>query len=160
MDYSYAFFSERVPVVNNGVGHPARANGLVKTGFRPSDDLAMMPFHIPDNALLCVELRGLAKLLQKENQRPDLVQQARKIADRIEKAIWEHGVFEMDGFGKIFAYEVDGFGGRVFVRYLALFFQMRAPLVDTLALHLLRWMTRTSRASCRCPSSVSLVSLT
>ena len=74
-----------------------------------------MPYNIPVNALLVVELRGLAKVLEANRLRQDLVGKARKIADRVESAIWKLGVVDREGWGEVFAYEIDGFGGRVFV---------------------------------------------
>ncbi|KAL7414885.1 Six-hairpin glycosidase-like protein [Mrakia frigida] len=114
---SYAFHlsQPKIPIPNQGLGHPAKETGLVKTSFRPSDDPVIFPYNIPVNALLVVELKGLAKVLEEHNLRPDLVKKARGVAARVEKAIWEWGVEERKGWGTVFAYEVDGFGGRVFM---------------------------------------------
>ncbi|CED84535.1 Uncharacterised conserved protein UCP028846 [Phaffia rhodozyma] len=112
---TYSFDSDKIPVVNGGVGHPVKETGMIRTSFRPSDDLVIYGFHIPDNALLTVELRGVAKILKTEGLRDDLVTKATEIADRVERAIWDHGVFDHPEFGYVFAYEIDGFGGRVFM---------------------------------------------
>lgn len=63
--------------------------------------------------------------------RPDLVKKARGVAARVEKAIWEWGVEERKGWGTVFAYEVDGFGGRVFVS-VRLFRSSFSSLTDQL----------------------------
>lgn len=136
--YAFNLHQPKVPIPNQGLGHPAKQTGMVKTSFRrlsrpspslpfeadrfplpfgvpASDDPVIFPYNIPVNALLVVELRGLATILEKQSLRPYIVNEAREVADRVEKAIWEWGVEERPGWGKVFAYEVDGFGGRVFV---------------------------------------------
>lgn len=40
-----------------GVGAMARRCGLSKSYFRPSDDAVTLPFHVPSNAMLVVEVR-------------------------------------------------------------------------------------------------------
>ena len=34
---------------NDGYGNPVRANGLIASSFRPSDDATVYPFLIPSN---------------------------------------------------------------------------------------------------------------
>jgi meiotically up-regulated gene 157 (Mug157) protein len=46
-----------------GRGHPARPFGLSRSLFRPSDDGNAMPYNIPGNAMMCVELHHLHELL-------------------------------------------------------------------------------------------------
>lgn len=36
---------------------------MVKSAFRPSDDATKLPFNIPQNALACTALRGVAAVL-------------------------------------------------------------------------------------------------
>ncbi|KAF5387780.1 hypothetical protein D9615_000219 [Tricholomella constricta] len=76
------------PQVNNhGNNEPKAYTGLVGTHHRPSDDLSMFAFLTPANAMLSVELKHLANILDAIGQLPDVVD-------------------------NIFAYEVNGFGGR------------------------------------------------
>jgi meiotically up-regulated gene 157 (Mug157) protein len=49
----------------HGVGRPGTWTGMVRTGFLPSDDAALFPYHIPGNAMAVVELRETAALLRK-----------------------------------------------------------------------------------------------
>lgn len=133
----------RIPTHNIGAGEPKKANGMIGTAFRPSgefccnsffrtyllklnvvliyfslDDVVFYQFHTADNALAVVQLRKLAELLSQTLFRIDLVKKCKDIADRIEKAIWEHAVVEVPEYGKIFAYEIDG------TRDILLFFLM------------------------------------
>jgi len=95
-------------VPNEGNGEPKAFTGLVGTHHRPSDDLSIYPFLTPANAMLSVELTHLADMLTTVKQRPDVATKARQLSKRISDAVWEHTVVN-----NIFAYETNGFGGRV-----------------------------------------------
>lgn len=92
-----------------GYGYPGKKCGLSRNVFRPSDDEAVFPYLIPANAMAVVGLRDVSILLDKVEQ-PDLAESSRKLAEEIDKGIQEHGIIDHPDFGKIFAYEVDGFG--------------------------------------------------
>jgi len=94
-----------------GFGYPGRKCGLVRNVFRPSDDEAVFPYLIPANAMAVVTLRGLTGIFEKIN-RPDLKNSASQLANEIDEGIKKYGIVEHPEFGKIFAYEVDGFGSR------------------------------------------------
>lgn len=72
------------------------------------DDVVIFPYNIPHQAMLVVELKKLADLLERINVRPDLVKQARVWADTVDKAIWKYGVVSTEDWGEVFAYEIDG----------------------------------------------------
>ncbi|CAK5263065.1 unnamed protein product [Mycena citricolor] len=95
--------SPRVP--NGGNGEPKGYNGMVGTHHRPSDDLSTFAFLTPANAMLSVELDGLAHMLNSVALRPDLSSTAKLVAGRIRDSIWSRTV--VDG---IFAYESNGLG--------------------------------------------------
>lgn len=97
-----------------GIGNPLNnGTGLVRSAFRPSDDATILGFLIPANAMMVVELRRLAKMLNKvadyKEDAADLV----KRADVIEKGIWTYGTVDHAKWGKVFAYEVDGYGSTI-----------------------------------------------
>ncbi|KAI9484229.1 MAG: meiotically up-regulated gene 157 protein [Benjaminiella poitrasii] len=99
----------------NGRGQPVRHTGMVKSLFRPSDDATVYPFFIPGNAMLSVELDHLSQLLSKSsaNQVSRVQQLASKasiLSKEIKEAIYKYGLIEHPTYGKIFAYEVDGYG--------------------------------------------------
>ena len=97
-------------LVLHGRGQPARRCGLSKCHFRPSDDATHLPFHVPSNAMAAVGLRGVADILQRHDLDADLAQQCAVLADEITAAIHAHAVIDHPTAGRIFAYEVDGFG--------------------------------------------------
>jgi meiotically up-regulated gene 157 (Mug157) protein len=94
-----------------GYGYPGKSNGMVRTMFRPSDDESVFPYLIPANAMVVTGLESIIDLLIQAGQ-PMLAQEAKKLAKDIETGIQRYGVVEHKQLGKLFAYEVDGFGSR------------------------------------------------
>ncbi len=107
----------------NGRGHPARRCGLSKSPFRPSDDAASLPFPIAANAFAVVALRQLAELLHALATPADLAlatpadlalaSRARTLAAEIDAALRIHGAVIHPTCGRIWAFEVDGYGSAV-----------------------------------------------
>eukprot|EP01127_Copromyxa_protea_P000079 TRINITY_DN1007_c0_g1_i2.p1 TRINITY_DN1007_c0_g1~~TRINITY_DN1007_c0_g1_i2.p1 ORF type:complete len:466 (+),score=61.55 TRINITY_DN1007_c0_g1_i2:21-1418(+) len=102
-----------------GRGVAARRCGLSKCMFRPSDDSTSLPFLIPANAMTAVELEHVAEILEIPGlpfSDPETAKEARSLAGTIRAAIKRYAVLENSVFGKkIYAYEVDGSGGAVFM---------------------------------------------
>jgi len=97
----------------NGIGNPVNAGTLlIKSSFRPSDDATILPFLIPANAMMAVQLEKISILLNKIGKE-DLGTFARTTSNSVRKGIEQHAIFEHAVFGKMFAYEVDGYGGRI-----------------------------------------------
>ncbi|KAF8639878.1 hypothetical protein AX17_001132 [Amanita inopinata Kibby_2008] len=94
-------------VSNEGNGEPKAYTGLVGTHHRPSDDLSTFAFLTPANAMLSVELKHIADVLDDVNQLRNISQLSRGWSNRIRNAIWSTTVVD-----NIFAYETNGFGGR------------------------------------------------
>jgi meiotically up-regulated gene 157 (Mug157) protein len=93
----------------NGFGYPCKKCGLVRSVFRPSDDESVFPYSIPANAMAVVTLRGVSKILEKINQ-VELKNILLDLSNEIDDGIKKYGVVEHPDFGKVYAYEVDGFG--------------------------------------------------
>lgn len=103
--------TETLPL--SGVGNPLNyGTGLVRSAFRPSDDATTLGFYIPANAQMAVELRRAAGVLTAVKNRA-MAQVLEKRAQIITDGIWEHGVIQHKKFGKVFAYEVDGYGSQI-----------------------------------------------
>ncbi len=94
-----------------GYGYPGKNVGLSRSVFRPSDDEQTFPFLIPANAMAVVTLRGVSEILRSA-MRQELANECIKLADEIDEGIKKYGIVSHETFGKIFAYEVDGFGSR------------------------------------------------
>lgn len=93
----------------SGYGYPGKHCCLSRCLFRPSDDETVFPYLIPANAMAVVNLRKIIPILE-ELSASDSVKLARRLAEQIDKGIKEWGIVEHKEFGKIYAYEVDGYG--------------------------------------------------
>jgi meiotically up-regulated gene 157 (Mug157) protein len=97
----------------NGVGNPLNGGtGLVRSAFRPSDDATILGFLIPANAMVSVELKRTATMLQAAGKKAlaaTLFSWSKTISD----GVWEHGVVNHKKYGKVFAFEVDGYGSSI-----------------------------------------------
>ncbi|KAI9836578.1 MAG: hypothetical protein M1819_001210 [Sarea resinae] len=96
-----------------GVGNPLHdRTGLVRSAFRPSDDATILGFYIPANAMMSVELKRTAEILEKAGKAA-LAKTLRDRGQSMEKGVWEHGVVTHKKYGEVFAYEVDGYGSAI-----------------------------------------------
>lgn len=96
----------------NAVGNPLRPNGMIASAFRPSDDACTLPFLIPANLFAVTSLRQLATMCDAVLHDSKMANEASHLAIEVEVALRQHAVVD-SAAGKIWAYEVDGFGGRI-----------------------------------------------
>lgn len=101
--------------VYDGTGRPIRPVGMICSMFRPSDDATVLPFLVPSNLFAVQSLRQLAVIYSKELNDPAFAKECTDMADEVEKAIMEWGTAEHLKFGRIYAYEADGFGNFLFM---------------------------------------------
>lgn len=96
----------------DGYGNPVKPNGMICSMFRPSDDGTIFAFLVPSNYFAVVSLRQLASLVSAHFAEPGFVAECRALADEIAAALLKHAVVDHPKFGRMLAYEVDGYGGR------------------------------------------------
>ena len=94
---------------NDGFGNPIKPVGLIASGFRPSDDACIFPFLVPANLFAVTSLRKLAKMSHAVLADDELANEANALATEVETALRQYAVVNTPK-GKIWAYEVDGFG--------------------------------------------------
>ena len=94
----------------SGYGYPTKPVGLICSIFRPSDDATIFPFLIPSNCFAVVALRQATEMLLAINNQKELANECIQLANEVDAAIKEYGIVTHPKFGKIFAYEVNGFG--------------------------------------------------
>jgi meiotically up-regulated gene 157 (Mug157) protein len=102
-------------LANDGIGNPvANGTGLIRSAFRPSDDSTIYQLYIPANMMFSAYLDSSAAIMEKLNtdKSTALTQKMRDLADSVRTAIETHGTVEHEKYGKIYAFEIDGFGGR------------------------------------------------
>lgn len=95
-----------------GWGNPVNPVGLIVSSFRPSDDATTFDFLVPSNFFAVSSLRKAAEILRKVNNEKELSRECLELADEVEAALKKYAVVEHPQFGKIYAFEVDGFGNR------------------------------------------------
>lgn len=94
----------------NGYGNPVNPVGLIVSSFRPSDDATTFDFLVPSNFFAVTSLRKAAEILKKVNKEKVLAEECLALASEVEEALMKYAVVEHPVFGKIYAFEVDGFG--------------------------------------------------
>jgi meiotically up-regulated gene 157 (Mug157) protein len=100
---------------NEGLGRPLKPVGLINSSFRPSDDATTYGFLIPSNLFAVVSLRQIAEINDHIKGAASFGQECRDLADEVEGAIKEYGVVNHPKYGKVYAFEVDGFGNHTFM---------------------------------------------
>ena len=98
---------------NDGWGAPIKPVGLIASAFRPSDDATTLLFLVPSNFMAVTQLRHAAEILTKVNNRTDLAQKCKNLANEVEDALNKHAIYNHPKYGLIYAFEVDGFGNQI-----------------------------------------------
>jgi meiotically up-regulated gene 157 (Mug157) protein len=97
----------------DGYGNKVNPVGLICSMFRPSDDGTIFPFLIPSNLFAIQTLRQLEELFTKALKDDNFATECKSLANEVETAVAKYGIIDHSEFGKIYAYEVDGFGSRL-----------------------------------------------
>ena len=95
---------------NDGFGNPVKPCGLIASSFRPSDDATIYEFLVPSNFFAVSILRKAAEILREVSGEPELAADCEALAGEVAKALRKHAVVRHPVFGRIYAFEVDGFG--------------------------------------------------
>ncbi len=100
-------------MANGGLGTPVKPVGLIASAFRPSDDATTFLFLIPSNFMAVSSLRKAAEILNKVNGNAALAGQCTTLADEVAAALKKYAVYDHPKYGKIYAFEVDGYGSQL-----------------------------------------------
>lgn len=100
---------------NDGIGNPvANGTGLIRSGFRPSDDATIYQYYIPANMMFSAYLSSAAEIMSKissdDSTRASLADHMSELSSSIREAIETHATVNHPKYGKIYAFEIDGFG--------------------------------------------------
>ncbi len=93
-----------------GYGYPAKPVGLIYSMFRPSDDATIFPFLVPSNFFAVVSLNQLAEMFFSIFKDAASAQVCHDFAKEVSTALQQYAVTTHPQFGKIYAYETNGFG--------------------------------------------------
>jgi len=99
----------------NGYGNPTNPVGLICSVFRPSDDATIFPFLVPSNFFAVQSLRQLAEMEEQIHSNHPFAVKLKTLAGEVETALMKYAVATHLEYGKILAYEVDGFGNQLFM---------------------------------------------
>jgi meiotically up-regulated gene 157 (Mug157) protein len=103
-----AWATDGVPL--GGYGYPVKPVGLICSMFRPSDDATVFPFLVPSNFFAVVSLRQASTMVKQIFKDESLANELTALANEVDKALQQHAVINHAQYGKIYAYEVNGFG--------------------------------------------------
>jgi hypothetical protein len=98
-----------------GTGRPIKPTGLICSMFRPSDDSTLFPYLIPSNIFAVISLHQLSEIYRTVLNDSAFAQECSDFANEIDMAVKKFGISEHLNFGEIYAYEVDGFGNKVYM---------------------------------------------
>lgn len=96
-----------------GWGNPVKPVGLIVSSFRPSDDATTYQFLIPSNFMAVTSLRKCADVLTTINGNTALAGECTALANEVSDALKKYAVYNHPKYGKIYAFEVDGFGNQL-----------------------------------------------
>ncbi|MBX3256563.1 MAG: glycoside hydrolase family 125 protein [Chitinophagaceae bacterium] len=100
-------------VPGNGYGNPVKPVGLIVSIFRPSDDATIFPFLIPANFFAVASLQQMAEMSRSILKDESFAAECASFAAEVQKALQVYGTVIHPRFGKIYAYEADGFGNHL-----------------------------------------------
>ncbi|KAF2797150.1 glycoside hydrolase family 125 protein [Melanomma pulvis-pyrius CBS 109.77] len=114
--YTFSRLTRRATetLANDGLGNPTgNGTGLIRSAFRPSDDSTIFQLYIPANMMFSTYLASTAKIMGKLNapNAASLASRMKSLSESLQDAIEAYGTFTHPTYGKIYAFEVDGFGG-------------------------------------------------
>ncbi|CAF0782204.1 unnamed protein product [Didymodactylos carnosus] len=97
---------------NDHKGTQVAYTGMIWSGFRPSDEQTAYGYLIPSNMFAAVSLENLEEILTTifYSKEEDLIKQIKQLIKDIHKGIYEFGTVYNKKYGKIYAYEVNGYG--------------------------------------------------
>ncbi len=100
--------SDTVPL--DGYGNPARPVGMIFSMFRPSDDACIFPLFVPANLFAIRSLEQLQEMNAAAGADSRLNAACNELLNALRAAVEKYGTVEHPAFGKIWTYEVDGYG--------------------------------------------------
>ncbi|TWR31161.1 glycoside hydrolase family 125 protein [Mucilaginibacter pallidiroseus] len=103
-----AFATDSVPM--SGFGYPVKPVGLICSSFRPSDDATIFSFLIPSNFFAVTSLNQAAEMVTAISKDAALAGELTTLANEVNAALQKHAVVNHPDHGKVYAYEVNGFG--------------------------------------------------
>ncbi len=102
-------------LANDGYGAPVKPVGLIVSSFRPSDDATTLNFLIPSNLFAITSLKQLAEISTLVTKNDSFASECIALAEEVQTAINNYAIIDHLTYGKVYAFEVDGFGNQLFM---------------------------------------------
>lgn len=99
----------------NGKGNPVSYTGMTWSGFRPSDDSCIYGYLVPSNMFAVVVLGYLQTIFRLFYKDELMEAEAQELQKQIQAGIEKFALQEVEGFGQVYSYEVDGRGNVIFM---------------------------------------------
>lgn len=96
-----------------GYGYPVKPVGLICSMFRPSDDATIFAYLVPSNLFAVVSLRQASEMVGKISGDATLAKELAQLADEVAAAVKKYAVVTHPQLGKMYAYEVNGYGSHI-----------------------------------------------
>lgn len=116
---NYKFIRETTRMTDapvfEGTGRPAKPTGMICSMFRPSDDATILPYLIPSNLFAVQSLKQLSNIYKNVVNSPVFSEECSNFSKEVHEGIKKHAIVKHLNFGEIYAYEVDGFGNKIFM---------------------------------------------
>ena len=94
----------------DGYGNKVNPIGMIASLFRPSDDGTIFPFLVPSNLFAVQALKQLEELYTIAKPDAAFSKECHLLSVEVNEAIQKHAIINDPEFGKMYAYEIDGFG--------------------------------------------------
>jgi meiotically up-regulated gene 157 (Mug157) protein len=120
---------------NDGYGNPVNPVGLIVSSFRPSDDATTFQFLVPSNLFAVTSLKQIAEIAQKVTKDALLAAESTALAKEVNDAIQQYAIVEHPKHGKVYAFEVDGFGNAYFMDDANVPSLLALPYLDSIDLN-------------------------
>lgn len=98
---------------NHGQGFATRYTGMTWSAFRPSDDACTLNYNIPGNMFCSVVLGYLLEIVKDVYHNEYLYTRIEDLKFQIDYGIELFGIVDHYQYGKMYAYETDGYGQHV-----------------------------------------------
>ncbi len=96
-----------------GYGYPVNPVGLICSAFRPSDDATVLSFLIPSNFFAVESLKEASEMMEKISQDTKTANELKSLALEVRQALDKYATVEHKKYGKVYAFETDGFGSHL-----------------------------------------------
>ncbi len=94
----------------DGWNNPVNPVGMIVSCFRPSDDATIFGFLVPSNLFAIRSLRQLEEISREVTGDVVFAGACKELADEVQAAVHKYAVVNHPQYGKIYAFEVDGYG--------------------------------------------------